>query len=142
MVGKENASKLPRRSGWVLVDALLGAVVLSVALTAFAGLYKQATVGNVNNRAYYGALYVAQNALEELKQGDGMLAADVAAVAPLVSVAGIDYAVRMAVQPVADDRLDTTNLHPYKAVVSWRDPSAAGEVRSIEVAAYYYTKPK
>ena len=131
-----------RRNGWVLVDALFGMVILSIALTAFGLLYRQVSIGNTSNRTYTNAVYIAQSVLEDIKQYDGTATIRALPVASLNHTETRDnvvYTVVVSAQTVTASGFDKDHIYPYKAVVSWTDnalmPSAQ---RSIQVSAYYY----
>lgn len=132
------------QQGWILVDALIGMVILSVALLAMMIMYRQATIGNTATRDYDAAVYIAQQHLENIKRfdaqplQDGNLVPDDFTNPPADTVNGIVFITTIA--PVATTENLDNHLRPYQATVTWTDRTVNPPTqRQIEIAAYYYS---
>ena len=128
--------------GWVLIDALIGVVIVAIALTALAMAYRQATVVTVSANNPATAVLVAQQIAETIKQKDaatysGFLAGLPATVTvppnPTVfSIAAVEQ------PPDADIHASMRDyLRPVKVTVTWTE---AGGTYSVGVISYYYFK--
>lgn len=132
--------------GWVLIDALIGLVVVSIALTALAVAYRQSAAVTISSSNQARAVYVAQQAVEELKHHDnktksGEWPASIAGYT--VSIDNTAFTVSYAMESVAEINGIVTaavrdRIKPVRVTVSWTEPGA-GAVQ-IQVVGYYYMK--
>jgi Tfp pilus assembly protein PilV len=128
--------------GWILIDALIGMVIVAIALTALAVAYRQATVVTVSANNQATAVWVAQQMVETIKQKDATtydptftnLPATVT-VPPNPTVFSI-----AAVEQPADTNIHSSMrdyVRPVKITVQWTE---AGGTFSVDVISYYYFK--
>ncbi len=125
------------RRGWILIDALAGALIVTIALGAIAMAFTQASGTAANATNYVRAVYFAQQALEDLKrQIDGKDAIP-AVTAP--ALPDKTFTVQYNGPAAVTDRLGKTvdKLYRYDAVVSWTEK---GQQRQVAVTGYYYLK--
>lgn len=125
------------RRGWILIDALAGALIVTIALGALAMAFTQASGTAANATNYVKAVYFAQQALDDLKrQIDGKEALPTIA-APVLSDPA--FTVQYSGPRDVYDRLNNkvAKLYAYDAVVSWTE---RGQQRRVAVTGYYYLK--
>ncbi len=126
------------RNGYIFVDALLAMIILVVALAAFLGTYRQATVGTVETRERTVATDLAMQTLENLKKYDWAGRGRTDAVwssptAQTVAVNGQTYTIRYGVITALTTTAiaSNNNVIPVKVTVSW--PTG----KSVQMATYY-----
>ncbi|MDR7866012.1 MAG: hypothetical protein RIN56_04290 [Sporomusaceae bacterium] len=128
--------------GWILIDALIGMVIVAIALTALAVAYRQATVVTVSANNQATAVWVAQQIVETIKQKD--------ATTYTGFLTGLPATVTVPPNPTvftieATELSPDLNIHnsmrnyvrPVRVKVSWTE---AGGTVSINVISYYYFK--
>lgn len=130
------------RRGFILVDVLVAAVIIAVALTAMGGLLRQALRANAAARCETAALALAQDKLEQLKAA-GFAAVPKAAGPPeLLDERGNTYTHQASgtlftrttdVRRVVGD----SRTVAVAVTVAWRSPGAAAPAGSIRLATYY-----
>ncbi len=132
------------QQGWIFVDALIGMVILAVALAAMMIMYRQATIANTTSRDYDAAVYIAQQHLENIKRFDAQPLQDGKLVSvnftnpSAETVNGTVFTTTIA--PVATTEDLDNHLHPYQATVTWMDRTANPPTqRQIRIVAYYYS---
>ncbi len=116
--------------GWILIDALIGVVIVAIALTALAVAYRQAAVVTISSTNQVRALNIAQDTLEGLKRYDRQTAITLPArttVAPFT----VDVA-QLAVSQVNY----LPKLVPVEVTVTWTE--AGGANGSVRMTGYYY----
>lgn len=134
--------------GWVLIDALIGLVIVSIALTALAMAYRQSAVVTVSASNQARAVYVAQQAVEELKPNDNNTkSADWPGAIPApydVTVNNVTFRVTYSTESVTEvngivNTAVRERIKPLRVTVSWTEP-ASGTAASIQTVGYYYMK--
>ena len=120
------------QKGFIFIDALVGMIILSVALTALAVAYRQTTITTVAARDYNNAVYLAQQAAEELKKNDGRQVgnADWTITNTISTINGVRYTINIPAP---------TNIELLKPVtigVSWPENTTG-----INITSYYYFIP-
>ena len=146
--GGRQAIAAKGRGGFVFFDALLGVLLVSIAVVAVIWALTQNTKVVSYSNNYTKATYVAQAKLEELREWDGAstaLSSNVTLPATstvlregttfnvtMDSHAGTQTILNNALPPASDDK-----VVPVRVTVSW---SEAGKTESITMHAYYYSK--
>lgn len=132
--GDDVRNFLKGQAGFIFIDALVGMVILTVALTALAVAYRQATITTVAARNYNNAVYLAQEAVEELKKNDGQLAAAFTTTLTnsKITINNVGY----SITPSTTDLSAT--LKEVKISVSWPNNTHSPPV---ELVSYYYLSP-
>lgn len=127
--------------GWILIDALIGMVIVAIALTALAVAYRQATVVTVSANNQATAVWVAQQMVETIKQQDAVAHAQFNPSLNVPSSVTLDNKVFSIDTPVelSDPEVSALSprLRPVRVTVRWTEPN--GE-HSISVVSYYYCK--
>jgi Tfp pilus assembly protein PilX len=126
--------------GWVFIDALIGMVIVALALTALAMAYRQTAVVSASATNYLRAVYIAQEALDNLK---GQVDNTQNLPNPSsyhVERGNIVYDVIYSLPAATTDRLGNaiTNLFSYSVTVQWTEN---GQAVQIVVSSYYYLTP-
>lgn len=132
------------QQGWILIDAMSGILILSLALIAMMTVYAQVTKTNTTNRDYDSAIYFAQYHLENLKQLDGkpeIKSLSSAYAGPFHDTVTIDntkstITFTTTIAPIPSTAMSETldsHIYPYQATVSWSTN------KSIQISAYYYS---
>lgn len=128
--------------GWVLIDALIGLVIVSIALTALAVAYRQSAVVTISSSNQARAVYVAQQAVEELKRYDGtnqaQFAGYVTALNIVKQVDGVTFTATAAEFADPEVAALAPRVRPVRFRVEWTEPGAGA--RFINVVSYYYFK--
>lgn len=124
--------------GWIYIDAVVGTVIVAIALTAIILTYTQTTKVSTAATNRTQALYVAQQAIEYLKHNDGQTLSALNFTLPVslrsVTINGISYTVTP--QQIADNVDADTRVRPVRITVSWSD--AAAGASSVDLISYYY----
>ena len=125
---------LKGQKGFIFIDALVGMVILTVALTALAVAYRQATITTVAAREYNNAVYLAQETAEKLKVNDGKKATTVEAADwtqfdTSTTINNVEYRVKT-------NTTDVNSLKQTKITVSWPKNTTG-----ISIVSYYYLSP-
>ena len=128
------------RRGWVLIDALIGMVIVALALTALAMAYRQTAVVSMGATNYMRAVYIAQDALDNLKGQVDNTAALPNPPSYQVTQGNVTYNVTYSFPAATTDRLGAaiTNLYSYTVTVRWTEN---GQTVQTTVSSYYYLTP-
>lgn len=142
-----NNDKKSSRAGFVIFDALLGILLVSIAVVAIIWALTQNTKTVSYSNNYTKATYVAQAKLEELRERDGastelqdndpLLAADT------IVREGTTFNLTLSRHTETQTALNTAmgvsanKVVPVRVTVAW---SEAGKAESITMHAYYYSK--
>lgn len=127
---------LNNQRAWVLIDAMIAVVIVSIALTALAMAFRQSTDVSTTSTNYVQAVYIAQQQLEQLKQYDGAAAANNPfnatnlAERTVQSPGGVPYNVSFGLL-----NSGATNLVSVQVTVKWTD---AGRSNQVQLGSYYY----
>lgn len=116
--------------GWILIDALIGVIIVAIALTALAVAYRQATVVTVSSTNQVRALNIAQDTIEGLKRFDRQPAITLPA-RTTVGQFTVDV-VRLTVPQVNY----LPRLAPVEVTVTWTE--AGGANGTVRITGYYY----
>ncbi len=124
------------QKGFILIDSLVGIIILTVALLAILLTYRQATITAVSAKNYNNAVYLAQQAAEELKKNDGRLNVD-----PKIEKSGTKFIITPTPLTIAEVETNT-DLKPYKIMVTWDETINSKVInRTVEIVEYYYLLP-
>jgi Tfp pilus assembly protein PilV len=129
--------------GWLLAETMIGVFILTTALFAILYGYQMATISTVSAHQRNNAVFLAQQALEELRVNDG---ANTFTQQPerTETIENITYAVvpdyTIANYASINNEIQSSILHPVRVTVRWTDPKTL-EARSVSLATYYYTAP-
>lgn len=127
-----NATKNPK--GWILIDALIGMVILSVALMALAAVYGQAVKTTAADKNYNYAVYLAQQTLEDLKTQDGTAAIILPADSDVTRDNNMTFHVKTRTISVSETL--NAKIVPVQVTVSWTE---AGQLsKQVQMVSYYY----
>ena len=118
-------SFLKSQTGFIFIDALVGMVILSVALTALAVAYRQTTITTVAAKDYNNAVYLAQQSAEELKKNDGQKVENAN-----WTISGVKYTIKTPA-PTNTELLKQVTIN-----VSWPKNTTG-----INITSYYYLIP-
>lgn len=141
-----NNDKESGRGGFVIFDALLGILLVSIAVVAIIWALTQNTKTLSYGNNYTKATYVAQAKLEELRERDGasteLQDGDALLAADTIVREGTTFNVTLerhtGTQTALNAALPEANkVVPVKVTVAW---SEAGKAESITMHAYYYSK--
>lgn len=129
------------QKGFILIDSLVGIIILTVALLAILLTYRQATITAVSVRNYNNAVYIAQQAAEELKRNNGKTEFDPFVESP-VTIKGIQYKINLTRLTITEVQANT-NLRQYKVTVAWAEKTNSEVInRNVELVDYYYSAPQ
>lgn len=120
--------------GFIFIDALIGMVILTIALTALAVAYRQLTVTTVAARDYNNAVYLAQQAAETLKINDGKKENE--ETEEMWTIADKTTTIDKVSYEVTTQIADVNSLKQATITVSWLNHS-----KSISIVSYYYLIP-
>lgn len=115
-----------QQHGFLMVEALLATVIITVALVAVAGMFIQSTQATAKAADYTAATAIAQDYLEQIKAG--RLAPPYATVSKTLN--GVAYTINMAeaVESTIDSR-----LYRETVTVAWTDK---GQNISMQMTTY------
>ena len=128
------------RRGFILVDVMVAAVIIAVALTAAGGLLRQALRANAAARCQTAATALAQDKLEQLKTAG--FAAVGQAVGPPEPLDG-QGGVYQGSGTLFTRHIEVSSYPPdaqtraVAVTVSWQAPGAAVPAGSVRLATYY-----
>ena len=132
------------QKGWMLIDALIGLVVLAVALLAMASGFRQAVTGTVMAGNRTKAAYLAQQQLSDLRRyehrGYDRSRVDIWNTSSAYSDPNpgsqLQFQFNSAVLETAQipDGLDN-DIIPVQAIVQWTDATGP---QTFKVVTYYY----
>lgn len=130
---------LRNRQGWIFIDALIGMVIVALALTSLVMAYFQATSAAVSSNNYLRAVYIAQAELEDLKQYDRQPPGTIT-LPPLrqAEMEGSPQQFTVRVEQIAVAAVDALDLRlvPVRVTVTWRE--ANGAAGQVQLTGYYY----
>jgi hypothetical protein len=132
------------RRGWILIDALTGALIVTIALGAIAMAFYQASGTAANATNYVRAVYLSQLVLDDLKrQIDGQAAMPALTKPTLPNSPDTvftvdDYFGPVAVTDSQSPAQTVPNVYYIRATVSWTEN---GRPRSVAAGSYYYLSP-
>ena len=129
--GEDMRTFFKSQKGFILIDALVGMVILSVALMALAVAYRQATITTVTARNYNNAVYIAQQTAEKLKENDGKKAVDAN-----WTIANTPTTINNVAYVVETTIADVNLLKQATITVSWFN-----NTKNISIVNYYYLHP-
>lgn len=129
------------RRGWVFIDALIGMVIVALALTALAMAYFQATSASSSANNNLRAVYIAQAQLEALKRFDRQdFATNPVTLSAPQQVTMPNYPLPFTVQV---DQLTvpavaglSPRLIPVRVTVTWQERN--GVTGQVQMTGYYY----
>jgi hypothetical protein len=124
--------------GWIFIDALVGIVIVTTALTCILLAYTQLTKATILTTNKTQALYIAQQALEYFKFNDGQTAGTVypnfAYQSSVTAANGSNYTVSVN-QSVSVNVNGNTKIYPVQVSVKWNNTDTP-----IMLTSYYYLK--
>ena len=127
---------LRSQRGWILIDSLIALVILSVALTALAMAYRQASVTSYAATNNAQAIYLAQQQMEILKSRDNTVAVSSSLPADTyLAVNQISYLVQFS-RPALPAGFPSV-LYPVQVTVSWSG-NPGGQIVLVQ---YLYYSP-
>jgi len=137
--------KIKETGGFILIDALIGLIIITTALTAAVVAYQQSTkqVIFANNNGY--ATYLAKQALEKIKNNDRLQqdsSGNVVLKLPAtqtITASGVQYTVSTGTI-VADLGPVSSYLQPIQVTVAWKEWTT-GQQRTIAMVDYCYFQP-
>lgn len=121
------------KKGFVLLDALIGVTILSIAICAMALMYMQTTKTIANSAGRTKATYLAQQTLDLLKAQDGNQT-----ITDPVHDSADGYTVEiktLSVSAIAADAVIKTYLIPKQVTVTWTE---SGQQNSVKMIGYNY----
>lgn len=124
--------------GWVYVDALIGMVILAVAMTAILLAYSRATSSASYSKSYNQAVLLAQSQLELIYNKEPIHVADLETFKePLKEEQDkIQYETKTDFRFV--DEAQYPNLYLCTVTVEWKEPTAAkNTVESVTLKSYF-----
>ena len=132
----EKLSAFKNNKGWILADAIIGMLVLTIGICAVTLAFTQATKTSTFSSAHSQATYIAQTSLEYLKKYDGT-----SATAPFD--ANTDTG--LPAVPAGFERTLTqtnnyngaTHVTLVVATVAWTDKNT-GKKDSVTLNSFYY----
>ncbi|MDT8901889.1 hypothetical protein [Anaeroselena agilis] len=129
------------RRGWVFIDALIGMVIVALALTALAMAYYQSTFASASANNRLRAVYIAQATLEDLKKFDRRDFASNPVVIPAaqqVQMQGspVQFTVQVTQVAVAAIAGLSPRLVPVQVAVTWQEHN--GTAGQVQMTGYYY----
>lgn len=132
-------SLLNSQKGWVFIDALIGMVILSVALTVILMAFTQNTKTTSATKNYNEAVIIAQQTLEELKLQDGVTTTSNVFITapPDILRNGVSFSIITSSQTVSET-LDN-KLIPIRATVTWTEPTT-NHAMQVQIVNYYYLR--
>ncbi len=132
--------RCPRcQRGWIFIDALIGMVIVAIALTALAVAYSQSTASSASSNNYLRAVYIAQAQLESLKRFDRQLPNSIVLPAPQqMTMGGYPQQFTVQVQQINVAALGGLGerLVPVRVTVTWQEPR--GGAGQVQLTGYYY----
>ena len=136
--GLNSKPTLKQRNGWILLESLAGATILSLAIVALLLTFILATKGTAASANRTKATYLAQQALDKLKAQDGGTTITM----PAASTEGI-YTITPSFQSLPSG-VDTNNLSTYlrpcQVTVKWTESN--GNENTVTMMEYCYAFPK
>jgi len=143
------SKRLKENKGFLMIDAIVAVVIVSVALVSLSYLYTQGTKASVMAGSSERAMEIAAQRIEFLKKGSGVSYSADDGLAALVTAANSDKVVKLdgeARQYTAESSAEqvyansTQNgrdrLYKLAVTVSWTDPAS----ESVRLESYIAVK--
>ena len=143
--------KISNQKGWLLVDALIASVLLSIAIVGIIKVFSYTTTTASYNEHYNEALMIAKTEIENFRLSDNR-SNDMPLFTPnsttnnalVTTVASpnkpnFNYTVTkkiLTTTEVTDSALTTSTLNTIRVTVSWTDIS--NHIRSVQLEGYCY----
>ena len=143
--------KISNQKGWLLVDALIASVLLSIAIVGIIKVFSYTTTTASYNEHYNEALMIAKTEIENFRLSDNR-SNDMPLFTPnsttnnalVTTVASpnkpnFNYTVTkkiLTATEVTDSAITTSTLNTIRVTVSWTDIS--NHIRSVELEGYCY----
>ena len=143
--------KISNQKGWLLVDALIASVLLSIAIVGIIKVFSYTTTTASYNEHYNEALMIAKTEIENFRLSDnrstGMplfIPNSTTNNALVTTVASpnkpnFNYTVTkkiLTATEVTDSAITTSTLNTIRVTVSWTDIS--NHIRSVQLEGYRY----
>jgi len=126
------------QKGFIFIDALVGMVILIIALTAIISAFTQTTKATSVSTNYNQAMFLAQQTIEDIKIQDGGSQINLSSITSPVSRNNVAFTITATNISVTDATLDA-KVKPVQVTVTWNDP-VSSSVRQVIIVSYYYTK--
>ena len=143
--------KIFNQRGWLLVDALIASVLLSIAIVGIIKVFSYTTTTASYNEHYNEALMIAKTEIENFRLSDNR-SNDMPLFTPnsttnnalVTTVASpnkpnFNYTVTkkiLTATEVTDSAITTSTLNTIRVTVSWTDIS--NHIRSVQLEGYRY----
>ena len=143
--------KISNQKGWLLVDALIASVLLSIAIVGIIKVFSYTTNTSSYNEHYNEALMIAKTEIENFRLSDNR-SNDMPLFTPnsttnnalVTTVASpnkpnFNYTVTkkiLTTTEVTDSAITTSTLNTIRVTVSWTDIS--NHIRSVQLEGYCY----
>ena len=143
--------KISNQKGWLLVDALIASVLLSIAIVGIIKVFSYTTTTASYNEHYNEALMIAKTEIENFRLSDNR-SNDMPLFTPnsttnnalVTTVASpnkpnFNYTVTkkiLTTTEVTDSAITTSTLNTIRVTVSWTDIS--NHIRSVQLEGYCY----
>ena len=143
--------KISNQKGWLLVDALIASVLLSIAIVGIIKVFSYTTTTASYNEHYNEALMIAKTEIENFRLSDNR-SNDMPLFTPnsttnnalVTTVASpnkpnFNYTVTkkiLTATEVTDSAITTSTLNTIRVTVSWTDTS--NHIRSVQLEGYCY----
>ena len=143
--------KISNQKGWLLVDALIASVLLSIAIVGIIKVFSYTTTTASYNEHYNEALMIAKTEIENFRLSDNR-SNDMPLFTPnsttnnalVTTVASpnkpnFNYTVTkkiLTATEVTDSATTTSTLNTIRVTVSWTDIS--NHIRSVQLEGYRY----
>ena len=143
--------KISNQKGWLLVDALIASVLLSIAIVGIIKVFSYTTTTSSYNEHYNEALMIAKTEIENFRLSDNR-SNDMPLFTPnsttnnalVTTVASpnkpnFNYTVTkkiLTATEVTDSAITTSTLNTIRVTVSWTDIS--NHIRSVQLEGYCY----
>ena len=141
--------KISNQKGWLLVDALIASVLLSIAIVGIIKVFSYTTTTASYNEHYNEALMIAKTEIENFRLSDNIRlplftpnsTTNNALVTTVASPnkPNFNYTVTkkiLTATEVTDSAITTSTLNTIRVTVSWTDIS--NHIRSVQLEGYCY----
>ena len=141
--------KISNQKGWLLVDALIASVLLSIAIVGIIKVFSYTTTTASYNEHYNEALMIAKTEIENFRLSDNtrlpLFTPNSTTNNALVTTVAspnkpnFNYTVTkkiLTATEVTDSAITTSTLNTIRVTVSWTDIS--NHIRSVQLEGYRY----
>ena len=141
--------KISNQKGWLLVDALIASVLLSIAIVGIIKVFSYTTTTASYNEHYNEALMIAKTEIENFRLSDNtrlpLFTTNSTTNNALVTTVAspnkpnFNYTVTkkiLTATEVTDSAITTSTLNTIRVTVSWTDIS--NHIRSVQLEGYCY----